>query len=370
MMTRSQADRSVLTALAVRLSWLSVAWAAFSGTASVTLGVLDHSLAITGVGLNLLGDLAGSLALVWRFGQERRRLHRADSAERVARLVVATSLTVVAAFLAVQSVRRLAEATRPAADIAPILVAAASVVVLPPLARAKRRVGTALGSRALRGDGTLSGVGAAIALLALAGLLVNRTLGWWWADPAAALMVAVVAVVEARGCPRQLPEAVPVGSVGSQVRVPAYRPMAPVCESTGQRRYYGWVHQRLSVGPRGRGFWPACARVVAAVLIGAFMGYGSLAAGPLGLIGLIVAGILCGVSARRRLMLGPFLLGAGLIGGLLLLPALTNTDPAVTYPVEMGLIPLVAYSAAAITGLALTALPFFPRLTVASNNTK
>jgi divalent metal cation (Fe/Co/Zn/Cd) transporter len=197
-MTRAQADRSALIATALRLSWLSVAWAALSGTASLTLGVLDHSLAITGVGLNLLGDLAGSLALIWRFGHERGRLHGAETAERVARLVVGTSLTVVAAFLAVQSVRRLADGTGPAADVGPILVAAASVVVLPPLARAKRGVGTALSSHALRGDGTLSGVGAAIALVALAGLLVNRTLGWWWADPAAAFVVAVVAAVEAR----------------------------------------------------------------------------------------------------------------------------------------------------------------------------
>jgi len=132
-MTRAQADRSALIATALRLSWLSVAWAALSGTASLTLGVLDHSLAITGVGLNLLGDLAGSLALIWRFGHERGRLHGAETAERVARLVVGTSLTVVAAFLAVQSVRRLADGTGPAADVGPILVAAASVVVLPPL---------------------------------------------------------------------------------------------------------------------------------------------------------------------------------------------------------------------------------------------
>ena len=55
-----------------------------------------------------------------------------------------------------------------------------------------------LGSRARRGDGTLSGVGAAIAVLAVTGLLANRTLGWWWADPAAALVVAAVAALEAR----------------------------------------------------------------------------------------------------------------------------------------------------------------------------
>lgn len=197
-MTRAHADRSALIATALRLSWLSAAWAALCGTASLSLGVLDHSLAITGVGLNLLGDLAGSLTLIWRFGHERARLQGAENAERIARLVVGTSLTVVAAFLAVQSARRLAGGTGPAGDVGPILVAAASVVVLAPLARAKRGVGTALRSQALRGDGTLSGVGAAIALLALTGLLVNRTLGWWWADPAAALMVAVVAGVEAR----------------------------------------------------------------------------------------------------------------------------------------------------------------------------
>lgn len=188
----------MLRAIAVRLSWFSVAWAALSGTAGLTVGVLDHSLAITGVGLNLLGDLAGSVALIWRFGREGGSEHGAENAERVARLVVGTSLTLIAAFLAVQSVRRLAEGNRPIAGVGSLLVAAASVLVLPPLARAKRRVGALLDSRALRGDGTLSGVGAAIALLALAGLLVNRTWGWWWADPAAALMVAIIAGLEAR----------------------------------------------------------------------------------------------------------------------------------------------------------------------------
>ncbi len=180
------------------MSWLSVAWATLSGAASLSVGVLDHSLAVVGVGLNLLGDLTGSVVLIWRFSQERRVLHRAESAERVARLAVGTSLVVVAAFLAVQSIRRLADGTGAATAVAPILVAAASVIVLPPLARAKRHAGTLLGSRALRGDGTLSGVGAAIALLALVGLVVSRALGWWWADSTAALIVAVIAAVEAR----------------------------------------------------------------------------------------------------------------------------------------------------------------------------
>jgi len=197
-MTGSQPQRPALLAFALRLSWLSVAWAALSGAASITVGTLNHSLAIVGVGLNLLADMAGSMVLIWRFGQERRRLHRAESAERVARLMVGAALTIVAAFLAVESVRQLIVGTGPASTVAPILVATVSAVVLVPLARAKRRAGAMLRSRALRGDGTLSGIGAAIALLADAGLLTNRMLGWWWADPTAALIVAVVAGVEAR----------------------------------------------------------------------------------------------------------------------------------------------------------------------------
>ena len=69
--------------------------------------------------------------------------------------------------------------------------------MLAPLGRAKRRVGTSLQSNALRGDGTLSAIGAFLAALALAGLLANRYLGWWWADRAAALLAACIAAAEA-----------------------------------------------------------------------------------------------------------------------------------------------------------------------------
>jgi divalent metal cation (Fe/Co/Zn/Cd) transporter len=196
-MTLVQSNRPALIALAIRLSWLSVAWAALSGAGSIVVGVLDHSLAIVAVGLNLLGDLAGSVVLIWRFTHELKGLH-AEHRERIARFVVGAALTVVALYLAVQSVRRLISGTGADMTVAPILIAAASFLVLPLLARAKRRVGTLLDSRALRGDGTLSGIGAAIALLAVVGLLANRTLGWWWADATAALIVAFVAGVEAR----------------------------------------------------------------------------------------------------------------------------------------------------------------------------
>jgi divalent metal cation (Fe/Co/Zn/Cd) transporter len=76
-------------------------------------------------------------------------------------------------------------------------------VVLTPLAYAKRRLGARMASRALQGDGTLSGIGAATSLLALTALALYHTLGWWWADRAAALIVAAIAAIEAwRTAPR------------------------------------------------------------------------------------------------------------------------------------------------------------------------
>ena len=75
--------------------------------------------------------------------------------------------------------------------------AAVSLAVLAPLARAKRRLGERMDSRALCGDGTLSAIGAATSALALAALMLNDTLRWWWADRTAALIVALIAAAEA-----------------------------------------------------------------------------------------------------------------------------------------------------------------------------
>lgn len=78
-----------------------------------------------------------------------------------------------------------------------LIAASVSLVVLTPLAYAKRQSGRRMTSRALQGDGTLSGIGAATSLLALAALVLYHALGWWWADRATALIVAAVAAVEA-----------------------------------------------------------------------------------------------------------------------------------------------------------------------------
>lgn len=189
--------RPLLLERALLLVTISVAWGALSGGFALTVGLLDRSLAVVGVGLGVLADLSGSAVLIWRFRAERRRPIDAQAAEALADVVVATALGVTSAVLVAGGAYALVVGSSPGMSLLALLGPVITLAVLIPLAVAKRRVGAALGSPALEGDATLSAVGAAMSLLAIIGLLSYRLLGWWWADRAAALVVAAVAAVEA-----------------------------------------------------------------------------------------------------------------------------------------------------------------------------
>lgn len=206
---------------ALRLLTFSVAFGLASGTVSVASGLDGHSLAVLAVGLGVLADVTGSATLVWRFRAELSQPDLSDLRERQSAAIVAAALAVVAALLVVQSLLALARAARPDASAATLTAAVVSLVVLTPLAAAKRRLGERMRSPALRGDGTLSGVGAATSFLALAALAASRLLGWWQADPATALIVAAIA---ADGAWRTAPRSGLRRTAGSR---PAARMHAP-----------------------------------------------------------------------------------------------------------------------------------------------
>lgn len=189
--------RTRLIVAAIWLSAFSVVWGAVSGGVSVTVGLLSGSVGVLGLGLNVLADVAGSGVLTWRFRAELRETGHADHMEARAGVIVAVALGTVSIVLTVAAIHALATGSRPGHSTLGIVMAGLSLVVLAPLAYAKRRVAASLGSRALSGDATLSAVGAAVALLALIGLALDRSLGWWWADRVAALMVAAIAAAEA-----------------------------------------------------------------------------------------------------------------------------------------------------------------------------
>ena len=200
----SGAPRAELVSAALRLVSVSVAFGVLSGIVSVTAGLRDHSLGVFGAGLGVLADVAGSAILIWRFRAERRQPVQSGTAEARAAAVVAIALATVTTVLTAESVVALATRSHPGSSRAAVAAAGVSVAVLAPLAYAKRRLGRRMASRALQGDGALSGIGAATSLLALAALVLYGALGWWWADRVAALVVAALAAAEAwRTAPRR-----------------------------------------------------------------------------------------------------------------------------------------------------------------------
>ncbi len=191
------AARRDLVSTALRLVSVSVAFGLISGSVSVVTGLGDHSLGVFAIGLGVLADVAGSAVLIWRFRAELSHPVRSGAAEARAGAVVSASLAVVAVVILAQSAATLGSGQRPGTSAAALIAAGVSVAVLTPLSVSKRRLGKRMGSRALTGDGALSGIGAATSLLALAGLVLYRVLGWWWADGGTALLVAAIAATEA-----------------------------------------------------------------------------------------------------------------------------------------------------------------------------
>jgi divalent metal cation (Fe/Co/Zn/Cd) transporter len=178
-----------------RLSWLSLAYMGAEGAVAVTAAILAGSVALLGFGLDSVIEALASIIVVWRFTGTRTLSH---TAERRAQKAVAVTYFLLAPYIAADAIRSLITAEHPATSWPGIAVSAASLIVMPVLGIAKQRIGTRLGSAAVRGEGTENLICAYLAAGVLAGLLANTALGWWWLDPAIALVIAAMAVHEGR----------------------------------------------------------------------------------------------------------------------------------------------------------------------------
>ena len=191
-------SREELLAHALWLSAASICFGAAAGSLSVASGLADHSLGVLAAGLSVLADVISSIVLVWRFWSERAARGHGDRMEALAARAVAVCLALIALALVYESVSALLSGTHPGSDVLTVVVAAVSFLVLAPLAGLKRRTAERLSSHALRGDSTISAIGSGTAALALIGLALFHIFGWWWADRLVALVIAAVAVLEAR----------------------------------------------------------------------------------------------------------------------------------------------------------------------------
>jgi divalent metal cation (Fe/Co/Zn/Cd) transporter len=185
-------DRHRLLRRALELSALSVGFSGLVGIVAVAVGLASGRLALLGFGFDSAIDSIASIVLFWRFRIEASQPHHAERAEAIAETVVSVVLIVLGVYLGVSSVQALAGGAHPSTNEVGLGISLLSVVVLPPLALAKRRVARALDSGALRGDSVLTGIAATLALVSLLAFVLTEAFGISGADAMGGLVVAVV----------------------------------------------------------------------------------------------------------------------------------------------------------------------------------
>jgi divalent metal cation (Fe/Co/Zn/Cd) transporter len=177
------------------LAWGGNAWHLVEFAIAIGAGVAAGSIALIGFGADSLIEGLAGFVIIWLF--TGARLH-SETAERRAQQVIAGSYFVLAVYVAVESTRDLASGYQPGVSWVGIGLAAVTAPTMPLLAKAKRNVGHTLGSSATVSEASQNMICAYLSIALLFGLLANALLGWWWADPAAALVIAAVAVREGR----------------------------------------------------------------------------------------------------------------------------------------------------------------------------
>lgn len=189
-------QRDAAVRRARRLNQATIAWNAVEGVVAVTAGVVAGSVSLIGFGFDSAIEVSAALILAWRLHQERKE-GCTQEADRLATRAIAVSFAVLAAYVTFEAIRDLATRSEPDPSVPGIVLAALSLAVMPLLARAKRRLAPVLGSAAAVADAKQTNLCAVLSGVVLVGLAANATLGWWWADPAAAVVIAAIAAVEA-----------------------------------------------------------------------------------------------------------------------------------------------------------------------------
>jgi divalent metal cation (Fe/Co/Zn/Cd) transporter len=189
-------ERWLRAARRVRLlSWLSLVWMTAEGALGILAGAAAGSIALVGWGLGSAIEGLAAVIVIWRFTGTRTH---SDTSERRAERAVAVSFFLLAPYIAVEAVRSLVGGEHPDTSTLGIAVTASSVVLMPALGIAKRRLGERLGSGATAGEGTQNLLCAAQGAAVLLGLAVNAAVGAWWLDGVIALGLAAFAIKEGR----------------------------------------------------------------------------------------------------------------------------------------------------------------------------
>jgi divalent metal cation (Fe/Co/Zn/Cd) transporter len=186
-------ERATLERRAKLLAWGGNAWHLVEFAIAVGAGIAAGSVALVGFGIDSVIEALAGVVIVWLFSGGRGSSHRA---ERRAQQLIAASYAILVAYVGVEAIRDLTGSQHPEVSWVGIGLAAFTAPTMPLLARAKRNVGRKLNSSATVSEASQNMICAYLSIALLLGLLANALLGWWWADPVAALVIAGVAARE------------------------------------------------------------------------------------------------------------------------------------------------------------------------------
>ncbi len=189
-------ERVALLRRGLVLEGVTVGYNALEGIIAIVAGLAAGSVALTGFGIDSVIEVTSGALLWWRLRAELGVARVGPAVEARAARWAGVLLLALAAYIMAESGRRLLTGDRPEESVVGIVLMALSLIVMPLLARAKLRLAASLGSRALRADAHETIVCAWLSATTLLGLGLNAVLGWWWADPVAALAMLPLIVRE------------------------------------------------------------------------------------------------------------------------------------------------------------------------------
>lgn len=188
-------DRQAIAERGKRLEYFTVAWNSLEGLVALVAGALAGSISLVGFGIDSFIEVTSGAVLLWRMSVDADVRSR-ERNEKFSLRIVGVCFLALAAYISYESASDLLHRKPPEHSIPGIILACISLVVMPLLARAKKRVGKELGSAAMHADARQTDFCVYLSAILLLGLLLNTGLGWWWADPIAALIMVPIIVKE------------------------------------------------------------------------------------------------------------------------------------------------------------------------------
>jgi cation diffusion facilitator family transporter len=198
-MLSAHANTPTLRRWAWWLTALTIGWNSLEAIVAIVGGVLAGSIALVGFGLDSVVEVSSALVIVWRLSHQGKDQEANERIERRAVRLIASSFFAIAVYVTIDAILKLVGLDeKPEHSAVGLVIAALSLVVMPGLAWAKRRVAAGLNSVALKADAAETQLCTYLSAVVLIGLGANTLAGWWWMDPAAGLVVAVLAIREGR----------------------------------------------------------------------------------------------------------------------------------------------------------------------------